>query len=145
MLAISFHFRGAIGKKADSENSKNTKEGEPKDKEPAKLDPAVSLKDTTASEGEKKSANQSQWSPKEKRDNSCPGNVETGGSRKDESEMSSKTFSNSSKSVTGAEIDENTDNSKTDNTENQTKDPRVERRIRNKVSTFSTDIKKKGS
>ncbi|CAL1262312.1 unnamed protein product [Larinioides sclopetarius] len=78
----------------------------------------------------------SQWSSKDKRDNSCPGNVETPGSQKDKSELSCKSFKNSSKSVSGDEVSNLNEISKSDsNTSDQKdrgKDPRTERRIRNK-------------
>lgn len=79
----------------------------------------------------------SQWSSKDKRDNSCPGNVETPGSQKDKSELSCKSFKNSSKSVSGDEVSNINEVSKSDSNtcdqKDRGKDPRTERRIRNKV------------
>ncbi|KAF8792391.1 Regulator of nonsense transcripts 3A like protein [Argiope bruennichi] len=78
----------------------------------------------------------SQWSSKDKRDNSCPGNVETPGSQKDKSELSCKSFKNSSKSVSGDEVSNMNEISKSDSNasdqKDRGKDPRTERRIRNK-------------
>ncbi|GFS94643.1 regulator of nonsense transcripts 3A [Nephila pilipes] len=82
------------------------------------------------------SATCSQWSSKDKRDNSCPGNVETLGSQKEKNELSCKQFKNSSKSITGDDISNMNDVSKSDTNaidyRDRGKDPRVERRIRNK-------------
>lgn len=126
-----------IGKKTDSDvSSKKQKDDELKDVESSKQETAALPKEILEENVKRQSSTHSQWSPKDKRDNSCPGNVETG-SRKEENEMSCKSFSNSSKSVTGDDTGEINENSKSDSSSvecrDQSKDPRVERRIRNKV------------
>ncbi|XP_015918123.1 regulator of nonsense transcripts 3B [Parasteatoda tepidariorum] len=74
-------------------------------------------------------ASHSQW-PKDKRDNSCPGNVETFGSQKDNDDLSSQ-LGDSTKSVSREDVDRNETSKQLDFRE-QGKDPRAERRIRNK-------------
>lgn len=127
-------YKVVIGKKTDAEISVTVEDDESKNTESVKGEHVVSLKDTREDNAAKSKTSHSQWSPKDKRDNSCPGNVETGGSQKEESKMPCRSFTNSSKSVTGDETVETNENSKSDSSsiECQNKDPRLERRIRNK-------------
>lgn len=141
-ISFSCNFRVSSGKKRDSEVSAKPAEDKTKDSDLAKQEPVTPSKDTKEDKDATKSeSTHSQWSPKDKRDNSCPGNVETGGNQKEQSKMpSSRSFTNSSKSVTGDDAGETNENSKSDSTstECQSKDPRVERKIRNKVFLKST-------
>ncbi|KAG8176497.1 hypothetical protein JTE90_024925 [Oedothorax gibbosus] len=83
--------------------------------------------------GENLDGSACQFSSKDKRDNSCPGNVETLGSQKNKGELSFKKSKSSSKSVTSEDMTE-MDACKSDSVDyrDRGKDPRVERRIRNK-------------
>ncbi|GFY73967.1 regulator of nonsense transcripts 3A [Trichonephila inaurata madagascariensis] len=114
-----------------SPKHKDTKEADPQTEKLTK-----SVENSKDSKVDLDSATCSQWPSKDKRDNSCPGNVETLGSQKEKNELSCKQFKNSSKSVTGDDISNMNDVSKSDSNTNdyrdREKDPRVERRIRNK-------------
>ncbi|GFX20003.1 regulator of nonsense transcripts 3A [Trichonephila clavipes] len=114
-----------------SQKHKDTKEADPQTEKLTK-----SVENSKDSKVDLDSATCSQWPSKDKRDNSCPGNVETLGSQKEKNELSCKQFKNSSKSVTGDDISNMNDVSKSDSNTNdyrdREKDPRVERRIRNK-------------
>lgn len=125
-----------ISKKTDSDNSKKSEDDESKCFESKEV--SIASKENKEDIAKNSSTPHTQWSPKDKRDNSCPGNVETGGSQKEETKMPSRSLTNSTKSVTGDESSEKNENSKNDNSnvECQNKDPRVERRIRNKVCIF---------
>lgn len=77
------------------------------------------------------------WCNKSKRDNSCPGNVESLGSRCETKDSDGdKALTGTSKSSMHEESAEVSENSKSDggygDNREQNKDPRVERRIRNK-------------
>lgn len=131
LICFIIIFRVLISKKTDIEISKKSEDDESKDIE--SKEPAITTKDSK--EDSTNNSTHSQWSPKDKRDNSCPGNVETGGSQKEEAKMPSRSLTNSTKSVIGDETAETNENSKSDSSsvECHNKDPRVERRIRNKV------------
>ena len=135
---ILYISRVVISKKTDGDIPKKSEDDESKDIESKET--ALTSKDSKEDCAKNSPAAHSQWSPKDKRDNSCPGNVETGGSQKEETKMPSRSLTNSSKSVTGDETAETNENSKSDSSsvECQNKDPRVERRIRNKVCFFHT-------
>ncbi|GIY64769.1 regulator of nonsense transcripts 3A [Caerostris darwini] len=119
-----------------AEDSKMDKSGEDtKDKSIDKYKEDKSVEDFKEDNADLDTKVNSQWPTKDKRDSSCPGNVESLGSQKDKNEISCKEFKNSPKSVTSDDVSNVNEASKSDSNndyKDREKDPRTERRIRNK-------------